>query len=154
MCMFKLTDTPKEEHFQLIRWKVVREHDLCEHMDYEMTPGKVHFDTSDIVIQSDCYENYKSGFHFYVDEDVAEIWAYTFGGFKKIPILVDELTAWGDHSGFYCYIRGIGKPVHGGVARIIYPLTEPEYQYLTTDHKPIMVSQDGILVHEDELFPV
>ena len=151
MCMYKLMETPKEEHFQLIRWKVVKENDSCEFRDYEMTPGKVHFDTSDAVMLSEYDESYKSGFHFYADEDIAGIWASTFKGFKKIPILVDELTAWGDHCGFHVYRSGDLRSVYGGVARIIYTLTQSEYQYLTTDHKPIMVSQDGILVHEDEL---
>lgn len=140
MCLKRLCEIPREEHFQEIRWK------YCDPYGNKFVPlylrrgrlyerGKLFIDDSTARINvkddsSNVIDEYMAGVHVAIRRS-------NFPA-KELPVLVSDIVAYGEDQD-----SRFGKTI---VARMVYFLTKKEYEFLTTEHKPIQVNEDNFEV--------
>lgn len=144
MCLFSIRQIPKEEHFQSIRYKLCR-----QDSEYTFFPpfrfsvrferGKLYFDQEDGIIKTSLGLKYRKGFHVLQDSS----YPHTLVNEVLLPVLISDIVAYGaDENSFF------GTTI---VARIIYFLTDKEVEFLTSDKKPILISEDSLSLAESEV---
>jgi hypothetical protein len=162
MCLISPKKPEKDDHFRNICWKVLYINPngvaLTPFYPHVVECGKIYYANEARIVS---YDNnymeveYESGFHVFYNESAAEyaVWVLkkeeteriqqrprprhlAAGYFTKRPVLIADITAVGSD------FTGLHREA-AAAARIIYYLTEEEYIFLTSDHKPITVNEDN-----------